>query len=449
MELYEAKFDYEKERDDVLSFRKGDQFEITHKPDSKWWAAKRVSDNAMGYVPALYLQHTKDRVVGRLIPEDIRKSSSVLKPPTSPPCYSPKLPRQLTKIPPMTLPKQITSSREMKPPNSPSFHRTRQSPCSSPNLSCSPKFSLNSPKLSSSPRIAGSPRIPTAFPMSIRTSSSSSFNQSISSSMDVSPQQSPLSPPVSTITSQTKDSSTEQEHNIHLQALLELQRKVKPIPAHVVKAALGATNQLTNQKGDALSNEDDNDEENAKDGVPYHHKCNVNTSDYQYTDKMDDINITPYHHQCIAADAVIDDGSDDSDLPFHLKFPPPDEAPPTPDYDLEDYQFDDMTPFHHKYHINAEDSFPFPPDEEDVEIRPKPLPNPVLQSKKHQELHRELKLISKTNPKGFDKPELTKAFAARKSAEEEKQTTIVEDNQPEFMKLKLRHRSDSQGSNNS
>nr|XP_006825717.1 PREDICTED: uncharacterized protein LOC100368964 [Saccoglossus kowalevskii] len=313
MELYEAKFDYEKERDDVLSFRKGDQFEITHKPDSKWWAAKRVSDNAMGYVPALYLQHTKDRVVGRLIPEDIRKS---------------------------------------------------------------------------------------------------------------------------------------QEHNIHLQALLELQRKVKPIPAHVVKAALGATNQLTNQKGDALSNEDDNDEENAKDGVPYHHKCNVNTSDYQYTDKMDDINITPYHHQCIAADAVIDDGSDDSDLPFHLKFPPPDEAPPTPDYDLEDYQFDDMTPFHHKYHINAEDSFPFPPDEEDVEIRPKPLPNPVLQSKKHQELHRELKLISKTNPKGFDKPELTKAFAARKS-EEEKQTTIVEDNQPEFMKLKLRHRSDSQGSNNS
>ena len=56
MEVYEAKYDYVRERDDVLSFTKGEKFHITSKTNEKWWAAKKVSDNSHGYVPSVYLQ---------------------------------------------------------------------------------------------------------------------------------------------------------------------------------------------------------------------------------------------------------------------------------------------------------------------------------------------------------------------------------------------------------
>ncbi len=69
MEVYEAKFDYVKERDDVLSFTKGEKFHITSKTNEKWWAAKKVVDNSHGYVPSVYLQPCQQKVIGRLLPE--------------------------------------------------------------------------------------------------------------------------------------------------------------------------------------------------------------------------------------------------------------------------------------------------------------------------------------------------------------------------------------------
>ena len=56
MEVYFAKFDYEKERDDILSFKEGDKFRIASKADSRWWAAYALSNGDYGYVPSSYLE---------------------------------------------------------------------------------------------------------------------------------------------------------------------------------------------------------------------------------------------------------------------------------------------------------------------------------------------------------------------------------------------------------
>lgn len=56
MEVYVAKFDYEKEREDILSFKKGDKFQIASKADSKWWAAYAIDSNDYGYIPSQYLE---------------------------------------------------------------------------------------------------------------------------------------------------------------------------------------------------------------------------------------------------------------------------------------------------------------------------------------------------------------------------------------------------------
>ncbi len=51
-----ALFDYEKEREDVLSFKKGDKFEIASKADKKWWAAYAQGTREYGYVPSKYVE---------------------------------------------------------------------------------------------------------------------------------------------------------------------------------------------------------------------------------------------------------------------------------------------------------------------------------------------------------------------------------------------------------
>ena len=56
MEVFVAKFDYEKERED-LSFKEGDMFRIASKADKKWWAAYSVNrPGEYGYVPSSYLE---------------------------------------------------------------------------------------------------------------------------------------------------------------------------------------------------------------------------------------------------------------------------------------------------------------------------------------------------------------------------------------------------------
>lgn len=57
MEVFVAKFDYEKEREDLLSFKEGDMFRIASKADKKWWAAYSVNrPGEYGYVPSSYLE---------------------------------------------------------------------------------------------------------------------------------------------------------------------------------------------------------------------------------------------------------------------------------------------------------------------------------------------------------------------------------------------------------
>lgn len=56
MEVFVAKFDYEKEREDLLSFKVGEKFRIASKADKKWWAAYSIESGDYGYVPSSYMQ---------------------------------------------------------------------------------------------------------------------------------------------------------------------------------------------------------------------------------------------------------------------------------------------------------------------------------------------------------------------------------------------------------
>ena len=56
MAVYIAKYDFHKERDNLLSFKKGDVFEVTDQSDSLWWAARAVDSNEIGYIPSSYVE---------------------------------------------------------------------------------------------------------------------------------------------------------------------------------------------------------------------------------------------------------------------------------------------------------------------------------------------------------------------------------------------------------
>eukprot|EP00118_Oscarella_pearsei_P003437 m.14297 g.14297 ORF g.14297 m.14297 type:complete len:157 (+) comp25671_c0_seq2:66-536(+) len=60
-EIYAAIHDYTKERDDVLSFSRGDTFKLMEKADDRWWAVKNLRTEAVGYVPASYLSNAPSR----------------------------------------------------------------------------------------------------------------------------------------------------------------------------------------------------------------------------------------------------------------------------------------------------------------------------------------------------------------------------------------------------
>ena len=64
MEQYVGKSDYEKTREDALSFKAGDRFHVASKADAKWWSVYAVSTGDRGYVPSELLE------VGRI---DTRK----------------------------------------------------------------------------------------------------------------------------------------------------------------------------------------------------------------------------------------------------------------------------------------------------------------------------------------------------------------------------------------
>ncbi|KXJ28381.1 actin cytoskeleton-regulatory complex protein sla1 [Exaiptasia diaphana] len=56
MEIYEAKYDYNDDTETLLSLKRGDKFYIVDKTSANWWAARRLEDNELGYVPSSYVQ---------------------------------------------------------------------------------------------------------------------------------------------------------------------------------------------------------------------------------------------------------------------------------------------------------------------------------------------------------------------------------------------------------
>lgn len=63
MEVFIAKFDYEKEREDLLSFKEGEKFRIASKADSRWWAAYSVETGDYGYVPSSYMEVSETSII--------------------------------------------------------------------------------------------------------------------------------------------------------------------------------------------------------------------------------------------------------------------------------------------------------------------------------------------------------------------------------------------------
>ncbi|XP_076447323.1 uncharacterized protein LOC143284506 isoform X7 [Babylonia areolata] len=53
----------------LLSFCKGDQFEVLDKTKTDWWGARRLKDSVIGYVPSSYLQF-EERRIEKLLPDD-------------------------------------------------------------------------------------------------------------------------------------------------------------------------------------------------------------------------------------------------------------------------------------------------------------------------------------------------------------------------------------------
>lgn len=64
MEIYQAVSDFTppvledgaESTQTILSFKKGDKFEVFDCKHSDWWGARRLSDNNIGYVPSKYMQ---------------------------------------------------------------------------------------------------------------------------------------------------------------------------------------------------------------------------------------------------------------------------------------------------------------------------------------------------------------------------------------------------------
>ncbi|PIK37933.1 hypothetical protein BSL78_25237 [Apostichopus japonicus] len=269
MEIYEAKCAYKQVADSVLTFEIGEKFYVLGRPNDKWWFAKRIVDNLFGYVPAAYLQPTREKVIGKLVPNQRRGS---------------------------------------------------------------------------------------------------------------------------------------REHDIHLQALAEIHKKVKPLPAHVIEQALGMEPKprTTSAKSPGSG-------------------CSVLASRKMITIE------------------------DEEDLPDHLQnLPsPPLLSPPPPDYDLDEETFTaNGKPYHHQMNISTAhpegERIPIPDEDDEANlIKPKPLVNPVIQSKEMMNLHRELK---QSGRKVLDKPELKKVFRDRQIAGKKKEAEKWQESRRTSMEIKLMER---------
>ncbi|XP_033648035.1 bromodomain-containing protein 4-like isoform X1 [Asterias rubens] len=318
MEVYEAKYDYVRERDDVLSFTKGEKFHITSKTNEKWWAAKKVSDNSHGYVPSVYLQPCQEKVIGRLLPEG---------------------------------------------------------------------------------------RLDT------------------------------------------------KEHRIHLQALAEIHKKVKPLPVpthtHTGLRLEGlARDKQPSQHARSLSHK----------GVPVGvGKTPSPTSPTLPTPPPMSPNRLPsYKKHSWPHSCGVELPPAYNQQPLHHMSPPPMASPPPPDYDMGDSIKDqnDM-PFHHMLNSSgrfsslsseeSNDRSPTSPGGDDAfQIKPKPLPNPVKDSREHKQLHRELRMSYKSGNVLPQKPELMVVHRERKLEEKRKEQLREQKSRRTSMEIKLLERQEKE-----
>ncbi|XP_065845416.1 uncharacterized protein [Oscarella lobularis] len=113
--IYTAAHDYEKEREDVLSFSKGDQFRVMQATDERWWAVKSLRTQEVGYVPSSYLTPSRDAIAKRLESEidRIAAERNEPPPPTQKP-FGPAPPDDVVQIEPKKVPHPVSSSKDAK-----------------------------------------------------------------------------------------------------------------------------------------------------------------------------------------------------------------------------------------------------------------------------------------------------------------------------------------------
>ncbi|XP_022096057.1 NCK-interacting protein with SH3 domain-like isoform X2 [Acanthaster planci] len=342
MEVYEAKYDYVKERDDVLSFTKGEKFYITNKTNDKWWAAKKIDDNTIGYVPSIYLKPSTERIIRKLVPE-VRRDT--------------------------------------------------------------------------------------------------------------------------------------EEHKIHLRALAEIHKKIKPLPgrnrsvscpAHVIGQAIGVE----------LDSSDEEDQPKKlppkkiqtpktalrleglaqdKPPPPQHIRSHTHrgyplgspdthspVSPTLPTPPMSPNQLPPYKKYSWPHAGEPPMMSHHHHTPNYMS-PPPMASPPPPDYDLEDGALDknDM-PFHHKLNSSGRYSSLSSEEDDSLLIKPKPLPNPVKESKEHRQMHRELRLSYKTGGPLPQKSELSVVNRERRMEQKRREQEEEAKSRRTSMEIKLLERKEKE-----
>ncbi|XP_038049358.1 ensconsin-like isoform X4 [Patiria miniata] len=351
MEVYEARYDYKKERDDLLSFTKGEKFYITDKTNDKWWKAKKLDDHTYGYVPSTYLKLSAERVIGRIIPEGRRDTEEHK-------IHLRALAEIHKKVKPLPVPKTALRLEGLA--------RDKPLPLAQHKRSHTHRGGLS---VADTPSPTSPPPLPTP-PMSP--------NQAPPYKKHSWPQGPHAGEPLTT--------ATHHQHHLH--------------PYYSVR--------LPSITGVRLPIESKQDEED--------------------------------------------------ELPDYLKTlpPPPMVNPPPPDYDLEDGASDrnDM-PFHHK--LNSSGRYPSSSSEEandlsptyqgvdeSLLIKPKPLPNPVKESREHREMHRELRASYKTGGPLPQRAELDVVNRERSLRQRREKMDAETKSRRTSMEIKLQERKDKE-----
>ncbi|XP_033100385.1 uncharacterized protein LOC117103879 isoform X2 [Anneissia japonica] len=416
MACFKAKFDYEKERDDVLSFKKGDLFEVTSKVDDRWWAARAESDNSVGYVPALYLEPVKDKPIGRLVPEgriDTKEHDYHLE----------ALAELQSKVRP--LPDELLQRYlNMKPQRDPSKK-------------------INRPVEKGRSKSVPNTKIPPVVAVKKNRGLSVQLEQKCDNIPEVDYDDAP-------------ENNDESDPNVPIMAVRPTVQNGK----HARSATYNGTLSTDKNRNDTEppSTKTKPREKSAKHSrsktVDAAYDRNANSKLPEKRLQTGD-NTLPYHHQC---NVVRDKGDekdggdeDEDEIPSFLSLPPPQEPPPPPDYDLndEDILNEEGVPYHHQLNKTGRDSSSddgqptspvnrafLPADDNPVLIQAKPLPNPVKGSRMHKDLHFELK----HSGRDVLKPELARVMTQRKHQKSKAELDAEKKAKRTSLEIKLQER---------